>query len=87
MLIGESQGRLAALAGRVLWAAASFLRAGVSLLGPLVPAAVRKYPRVFDTRAHLYQIVWCLLPFLLRNSVPRAPVELQQPVVMATSAQ
>ena len=87
MLIGESQGRLAALAGRVLWAVASFLRAVISLAGPLLPTAARKYPRVFDTRAHAYQIVWCLLPFLLRNSVPRAPVDLPPAPVMATSAQ
>jgi hypothetical protein len=85
MLIAESQGRAAALAGRLLWAVASLLRGLISLTGPLVPRAVQRYPRVFDTRAHAYQIAWCLFPALLRKRLPRAPVDVSQPVVLTTS--
>ncbi len=71
MLLREGQGAWAVLAGRLIWGLAGLLRLGVSWSRPLFPSAVRKYPRVFDSRTHLYQIGWSFAPALFAHMLPR----------------
>lgn len=73
MQIREADGGAAAFIGRVVWALASLIRLVISFGAPLVPGAARKYPKVFDTRAHWFQIIWCLAPAVLSHRLPRPP--------------
>ena len=83
MLIREAQGSAAALLGRFVWGIAGAVRLLVSLFGPIVPGVVRKYPKVFHTRTHLYQVGWSFAPALFAHLLPRAP---EAPRTAATTA-
>ena len=83
LLVREAQGRAAEWLARLAWGTGSGFRLLVALLGIFAPASVRsRYPRVFDSRRHLLQMVWVFLPALLTQRIPRAP----EGVAQATAA-
>lgn len=76
--IREAQGDFAAAVGRVLFLIRSLIRLGISAPAHLVPGLCgvrRRYPRVFDTRLHLLNLLWSLSPRLVRRWMPRPPAD------------
>ncbi|MCH7564709.1 MAG: glycosyltransferase family 2 protein [Gemmatimonadetes bacterium] len=75
LLIQERVGRLGGAVARVLFAFRGGVRLVLSVVGRLIPGAGRlrrERPKAFDPRVHLDQIVWALLPWVVRDRMPRA---------------
>ncbi|MEE8148633.1 MAG: glycosyltransferase family 2 protein [Longimicrobiales bacterium] len=75
LLIQARAGRFAGAAARVLFAFRGGVRLVLSVLGWLIPGTARlrrERPRAFDPRVHLDQILWALLPWAVRDRMPRA---------------
>jgi GT2 family glycosyltransferase len=71
-LIREAQGVGAERVGRVIYGIRCALRLGMAAVATILPSAGlrRRYPRVFDARAHALQLAWALAPGLMADRVP-----------------
>jgi GT2 family glycosyltransferase len=75
-LIRDAQGPVHAAAGRALFALRCASRLAIGGMGTLLFGRTRlaeKYPRVLDWRSHGLQLVWSVAPWVVADSVPRAP--------------
>lgn len=74
LLISEAQGYGAWLCARGVMLLTGLVRLPVAAIGLLLPRRIHeRFPRAFQVRRHLVQMLWAVAPFTLSHLLPRAP--------------